>query len=565
MNTRSSRSVPRLDRLRASRASSVARHGLTRTSSRGTGFTLVEVLFAVVILGLGMIGIAALFAGTARQQQVASQVTKSVTAAKNVEADAISKFATLESAEGGPCGVGNLPVNDPNYLGGAWKPMISGDTWNELSLQTAPGSGTDCSLRWFRQSAPPFAFYDIAGSTVNYPTDVTPPRLGNGTFTNGTPVGLSGFGVNFPQRRLILDNLKLTVVIRSTATPPTDAPYSGPVGYSVDYAWNPIAGASATCQPAGLVKLVRVSDSLGGTFTDRSDQALALTDYIEIDSQKCPPSSSDSGGTVFSFINSIKISVVTGTRFIESVKASGQISESWDYRSTDVLTLRQRVNTEDNPDGVVDTMAAALLWRRASASSSIYQVAVFTYGLQGDHSTARYLPPENSVSDGSTNRSSCPIRAATVKLLYDNVAGSATYGQFFVDVAASGTGDDAAWLARPGQLILFAGDDTVVPAIPGADNVLHVVKATQTGSKSYRLSLDRGPRSGNKPMLPLNTIAINGGGKQLKIFAVNSAVIALPDTQHVLSPAKDPSGDYSGGTRWELRPIEARVFQAVGR
>jgi prepilin-type N-terminal cleavage/methylation domain-containing protein len=61
------------------------------------GFTLIEVLMAAFVLALGVLGLAALFAGAARQQQIASETTQSVSLSKGAEATIRQNFGRLSS------------------------------------------------------------------------------------------------------------------------------------------------------------------------------------------------------------------------------------------------------------------------------------------------------------------------------------------------------------------------------------------------------------------------------------------------------------------------------------
>ncbi|RMH26047.1 MAG: prepilin-type N-terminal cleavage/methylation domain-containing protein, partial [Planctomycetota bacterium] len=72
--------------------------------SRLRGFTLIEVMLAVVILGLGILGLAALFAGAARQQQTGAQIRQSVQIALNARTALARKLGSVEGI-----GPGDLP------------------------------------------------------------------------------------------------------------------------------------------------------------------------------------------------------------------------------------------------------------------------------------------------------------------------------------------------------------------------------------------------------------------------------------------------------------------------
>jgi prepilin-type N-terminal cleavage/methylation domain-containing protein len=68
---------------------------MTRHTTRhSNGFSLIEVLIATIVLALGMLGLSALFAGAAVQQQRSAEITDSVIFAANVEALLRSKLGS---------------------------------------------------------------------------------------------------------------------------------------------------------------------------------------------------------------------------------------------------------------------------------------------------------------------------------------------------------------------------------------------------------------------------------------------------------------------------------------
>ena len=74
-------------------------HAWTSRRASNRGFTLLEVLMAAIVISLGVLGLTALFAGAARQQQVASEMTRSVIATKNAEAMIARTFGQLTASD----------------------------------------------------------------------------------------------------------------------------------------------------------------------------------------------------------------------------------------------------------------------------------------------------------------------------------------------------------------------------------------------------------------------------------------------------------------------------------
>lgn len=74
-------------------------HGVRARRPDRAGFTLLEVMFSVVILGLGILGLSALFAGAARQQQTSSQIVKSVVVTLNTKASLNRLLGRVEGVD----------------------------------------------------------------------------------------------------------------------------------------------------------------------------------------------------------------------------------------------------------------------------------------------------------------------------------------------------------------------------------------------------------------------------------------------------------------------------------
>ncbi len=84
-------------------------------------FTLIEILIAASVLGLGVLGIATLFAGAARQQQIAAEQTSSARAGSNIDsllADRFERFAGVAFDD-------DATIGGPFFALGQWHPVAS--------------------------------------------------------------------------------------------------------------------------------------------------------------------------------------------------------------------------------------------------------------------------------------------------------------------------------------------------------------------------------------------------------------------------------------------------------
>jgi len=115
----------------------VDRRGLGRRGAARGGFTLVEILIAATVLGLGVLGIATLFAGAARQQQLAFDESSTQRVTNNIDALVADRFERFgggsfvrDEAEAG---------NFPYFAPGQWHPVASAP-YGGAAGQSLPGS-----------------------------------------------------------------------------------------------------------------------------------------------------------------------------------------------------------------------------------------------------------------------------------------------------------------------------------------------------------------------------------------------------------------------------------------
>lgn len=84
---------------------------------RTGGFTLIEVLMAAFVLGLGVLGLAAMFAGAARQQQLSSQVSLSTSLSQSAQALVDDRIGKIGGSNCDPFGSANFYPGQTLYKG----------------------------------------------------------------------------------------------------------------------------------------------------------------------------------------------------------------------------------------------------------------------------------------------------------------------------------------------------------------------------------------------------------------------------------------------------------------
>lgn len=545
-------------------------------------FTLIEVLIAVIIIGLGMIGISALFAGAAKQQQSASQLSRSVTASQNAVARITERFLGIRDVtDVANClyaGDGTqVPVRD--RLSVAWR-RLNATERNVLSLYQRPqGSNADvCSAIYLETPVPDFSPMDLRGATNPAPYFRKDGFDAIGNLSSAFPGG--ALDPYFPARSIIADGLEIDVYVVSGDANPTvnDPGFATPQIFTYFYDNSAPAGTGGgwgICN-TNTIRL-RSTDSVGyATTRGRNDladtwngaQGANGSDFIEINCLKCPQELT--GAPFVAFINAMKIypvlapdaagTQVTVNRYIQRI-----VVRDCRYRATEVLSLSDRVLSEDTADGVRDIAGVSLLVREATPTTA--QVAIFTYALQAQVQGARFIPKEkNQTGQDADNTPATeaqrPIRPAALDLRYNQETES--YWAF--------CNNDESWVAVPGQTILFAGFQPATlaaTAYPGADAPVKVVQVLRVRNNGgYWCELDRAPRSsgtvvrsstGALPQVATTLTAMTnapGAGGAWDAFAVSATAKAESD----ISGSGAQVGGASDRTIWQLRPLDARVI-----
>ena len=616
------------------------------------GFTLIEVLMAAFVLAIGVLGLTALFAGAARQQQLSSQTTRAVAAARSADAFIAERFGPIERVDGAATlARGDVPANDqgdtdviendqwyiiPRASDGSLSlnPRESVTGWNAASLHTravpreplpkllyrarmerrpnefiptgltgADSTGVGLGEPLLRNSfygapnfdggirelrAIPDSFtvrvitraFPCQGSTtrsISTPDDQeiilrwdNTGNINNSVFTLTDGSGkatmrieidgkskdsellANGSASKFIFARIdqVIDQFQSTAdcagdvsqVYVETAEPPTgyiwklDAPGTGDIsegpisppeaGYDLDEVTN-----------TGVTTLVANLRPVDGREPDRPV-------YVK--------RQSNTGDYVWSADGSTKptgVTAATGpTAAVREAEIPDRfIHEIWlveyAYRGHTLASLPETVAYgEATEAGVADTpqLGYSMLFRRTSTSA--VQYALMSYAIAPTYSASAnkasktdddFFPAEDQVA--VTNKSS-PLRLVKgLELEFDEAL-----GQYYFETKEVSQG----WLVTPGQMLMFNGDASATPPVPGADSPVTVVNVRKLPGGVFRAYLDNPPRASLRALPDLVP------NKGLDAWAVAPSCEVRQKNYTSKSPI----------FHWGLRPIGARIF-----
>jgi prepilin-type N-terminal cleavage/methylation domain-containing protein len=545
------------------------------------GFTLIEVLIAVIIIGLGMIGLSALFAGAARQQQLVSQSSRASTAARNTEAKITEVFNGFRDVtdvanclHGG--NINAVPISDK--LGVQWVHVNAAQD-NNLSIFAPPvgGNNNACSWAFFERPFQAFSPLDARGA---YGPGLT-TRLGKDGFTSAANAvtNLPGCLPFFPVRSVVGESLEIDVYVASdnvTLDPDFPVVGTGPGQASVGtikkytYVFDPTVNNGCSSSLFTLKPKETHPNFVSQGWDPLTPQGRDQ-DFIRINARKCPMTL-DTNAPAFAEIEAMKIFGVReesnggvgnttprNNRYIQRI-----VVNPFTYRETNLLSLSDRIVTENTTAGETRDVAGVSVMMRGTDTGSVL-VAVFSYALQSTREGARFIPVERASDLGTQREIYRPIRSANVTLVYNS--DSESYW-IYCSRADSTTLADESWLARTGQTVLFAGD--AANNRPGADAMVKVVRVvTLSGNRGFWCELERAPRAGvaiaglpTTGSIPVITAPFTpgsqpGGAGSFLVYGVNAQAASR------LPPA-DSNGTFNdqleGSAQWQLRPIEGRVF-----
>ncbi|MBL0927174.1 MAG: hypothetical protein IBJ11_05915 [Phycisphaerales bacterium] len=461
------------------------------------GFTLIEVLIATFVLALGVLGLIALFAGTARQQLIASETTNSIIASKNAEAVVASNIGSIDYLPPPPGTSGIDDVLTPNV----WYPVAAGADDDVLSVDLLDDGLRNGSV-FFRVAQP--------RGVVLYARDANETRPEPGRFSSGRPdqPANSPYGSStwsFPVRRV--EPRSLSIVI-------TTADGTGGAA-ALRYVWyDPAGQLPANPPPSAPPNDPRDSRQL---FVLEGASDFTTSGFIIVNVQ------AEVAGSGAAFIEAIEIPDVFNSppaapRYIVRAETS-----PYEYRSDRLVSLLDRVTGRPESGAAVSDLGYALMYRRSASSAS--QLAVFTYSLKPAEGAGQFQPDEavRSILDGRS-----PLRRAELTLSFD-----VDEKQYNVETASRQ--DD--WIVRPGQTLLFAGVPND-PSRPGADLPVRVLNSGEEDLPNKGV-IDRAPRARGASFLEDRD---NG-----KVRALAWGI--------------QPTVTDKDAREWTLTPLECRIFQ----
>lgn len=491
--------------------------GRSRGGVRRDAFTLIEVLIATFIFALGILGLLALFAGAAVQQQAASQVTNSVFASNAAEAVVGRVAGRIEYRDNN---------NQPNPT--EFDNLVPRDQWKVLkhfidagfdANDPATHTGT---LRLRPDNTPNRAsFFFVAGAPeqlplvlYDRPDQVTQNGGGNYTRT-GNQQPFTNRVNQFAVSRVHKESLNFIVVRTEAGTLPDPTAFRD-IFYTQRTDLPP-----AYNSPANLRTMVAFSpSSFPGTMVDPND-------FIVIDLADRP------NPNYRARVEEMRIDDVNasgGMRRVDSV-----IVPFYEWRSEEIVSLNDRLvfrADETRSDNRRPVLCYSLLYRRTSSDTT--QMAVFTYAVRAPSPRAVFVPVESE----SPNDPKSPLQRVRVRLGYDDER-----DEYYVERAGGALPSiiqDSNFILRNGAILLIQGDPNASPPIPGSDLPVRIVDTTFDGDGNpVRGYLDRGPRANGKSYLD-----------------------PLPNDTEVLQAwTIKPTVESEDGTIWKLEPIDTRILQ----
>lgn len=509
------------------------------------GFTLIEVMLAVVIIGLGVLGLSALFAGAASQQRRSIEDNLAVASARNAEALMSRSLGEIQGPD-----VAEFTINN---LFGQWLPTrsVSADGRDDQSLTPLVfpvGGGTSHGL-FALVDSPELTLYtapnDPAGMIARvgkgvstdpffeqYPVESIPDR-----WLQPTSVAIRVTvkrreieevgGVPQPEMETtrvhmllpadnLPDDLRRDPYLKIVLEDP-DPPYFYPTPIDHDTANESLIIGSSV--PLMLVNLAYVP------MAERRDAAIEAFNI-----------------PLWSSLDPLPPGILLREEWIDSI-----VIEPYQWRNSRLVSLNDRLvyETDANfPGGRRPTLGYTMLFRLLPGGES--QFTVFSYALQAlnvpgpNRENLPFIPPENLQFFDESDETSL-LRLVTLELRFDE-----NTEQYYVLADESDTEQAAA--VTPGQVLLMAGsttplDPTDLSYLGGSDIAVRVVaqRRDPTDPTMLRGVLDRSPRV--RGQSPLQTLSAT---QSIQVWCLNPLVKSLTEDE----------------TEWKVRPIDARQFQA---
>lgn len=515
------------------------------------GFTLLEVLLAVVILGLGVLGITAVFAGAASQQLASAR-----------QADASSRMDRTAGWMQGRIGaiVTGLGTADPQAPAGGftsgqydgldvplhpsvWYAMSAYPNVGGLGLHPDNALAIDPSIDPTTQPLQVFMVVDgerdlvlyenPLDTSANNPAPVYPPTnwsiantvryvwTGQGDMSQGPEEGSGQAGQNDHQFFDGGAGSDLSLV----ADLPHSRVHPGTLRLRFDIA-----------RKDGDASSARIVSRRSVVFDDRAQFADANNQDIPFDPMLTPADfglhAGERGRLVFNRnltpplpgqqmqpgrIREFEFDLAP-YEWIERI-----VVERYQHRSDVVATLDERLRA--NGDGTYS--GSAILLGRGETGGM--RAAAFAYVAEPVARAGEFIPPESGPANQRLLRM---LTSAEIALGYD-----AARRQHYLEVES----DSLAWALTPGQVLLLAGDRNDPITTPGADDFAVVARQVREGG-SIRGYLNRAPTVSGRPLLVPEIGDVSP--RPMAAWIVNPVVQSLAP---------------NGGS-WRITPIGGRVI-----
>jgi prepilin-type N-terminal cleavage/methylation domain-containing protein len=478
-------------------------------------FTLIEVLIATVIIALGALGLLALFAGAAAQQQASSRTTLSSFITSAAESGLVNRFGKFATDPNNAASSSALAaVSD-----GVWRPLTMDAARH--TLLTPPGT---------------FSLVDASPETLfSFPGPTTPDSPGQPEehrFVAGNPTGIYGNGNlrNFSFGDIEPESLDITISISGLDSMGTrinlgTLNYSRVPGVSYD-SDEPERELYIYTRDGSRTKDPRYTPRFPGDPLPPEDPELEA-DYVIVDvSLRRNQSDAIRPARIYA----LQIPSLLSPGNAESRRVESIVTDEYEWRDEQLVTLRERIVLRPDASSLTGTrpdLAYSVLYKR-DASTGSASAAIIVYQLTAASSRAEYLPREQA---GDVDANRAPIRRTTITL-GENVT---TRQQF---IRTQNPPD--AWITSAGQIVVFEGDPAT--NTPGADGVYRVIRQ-EVRDGTYIGYLDRAPRFRNRAVVS-TAAAQSGQTVQARVFGIAESVTSRSDS-----------------SVWTLRPVEARVFQ----
>ncbi len=542
-------------------------------NQRVRGFTLIEVMLAIVILGLGILSLTAIFAGTATQQQRSTRENQSVGLARNGEAILSRTLGTLE----GP-GLADAGVN-----AGQW--FAVGSAPNDPALTVDPFND------------PPLIYSVIDAQPLPGWYSVPDPDLDENLRQQGVGLGTheeirdelrfdlrqqtSAFGgqraFSLPHDRVIPSSLKVRVVIKSVDTAMAREivfevmdPFVLLAPDDEDRSGNPFFD-QATLQPDDTTEpLTDRPDLLGEMmrtpFSQSFDINFDTLEGLQMQSAAPPPGFPDPNAFPSEFgdfllLDTAEQSTSFGQRaflqFSIDVGDDEFISRidiiEYQFKNARLVSLSDRFIFEEDerfPNGRRPIMGYALFLRTLPGSGGL-QYTIFSYSLQplstpdfDNNQVFSFIPPETA-ADAQGNEG-LVREVEDVSLGFDDLT-----ERFYIAFederlpgGPGGAGVDAKTLFEPGQILLVASTGA---NDPGADAPVQIL------AQQPERNPDNGRPTGRVLAFLEDSPRVNGSS-MLSNFDNETSIDVWTFNPVVESLTQDRA-------EWRIKPIQARVFQ----